>query len=69
MFIMFTFKNFKTLRFSERIENVRKETMFCIVKKSEDAFKSGSRDRREGKDNWLVLFHKTFDPGIIYLII
>ena len=43
---MFTFKNFKTRRFSERIENVRKETMICIVNKSEDVFKSGSRDRR-----------------------
>ena len=69
MFIMFTFKNFKSRRFSERIENVRKETMFCTVNKSEDAFKSGSRDRRGVKDNWLLLFHKTFDPGIIYLII
>ena len=43
--------------------------MFCIVNKSEDAFTSCSRDRREGNDNWFVLSHKTFDPGIIYIII
>ena len=43
--------------------------MFCIVNKSEEAFTSCSRDRREGKDNCFVLFHKTFDSGVIYLII
>ena len=43
--------------------------MFCIVNKSEDAFTSCSRDRRGGKYNCFVLFDKTFDPGVIYLII